>query len=556
MKTLFFAFLFLVGVGFVGCNRNKEKIVAEVNGENVTADEFRDRFQSYMSQGGQRDNIILRQKILDNMINERLIFADCTRQGFDSDASYRQKYEEIESQAMLDTYAKRISTDTIQVSEQELYKEFKAYNTKVKTRYLYAETEEAAQQLRDALMHGATFDSLAKDVFEDPGLANNGGNIGYFAWGDMEPAYEEAAYSLPIGQISEPVRLKVGFGIIQVLDKVSNPLPSELDYAKAKDKLERAIIQKKTLRLITEAGHGVARNLDAHFNEKAVSLIFKNWQFIADESRTMEQQPSFQDALKDMALVQFKDKSWTVQDFLARAAKTTKGQRRRVKDETSLKNFTKGLAVREVLLEKARSENLADEKETKSQIKKMRDMYLLKRWMFLAQDTVGQHGWDEAAMRGQYQKSKKEFASPPEVKVAEILVRTQSEAEAVLKELKRGADFAALAQKFSLRRSTARRGGELGWGTKSAFGNLGEKFLAAKPGALIGPEFVDPYFGVFKILGKQEGKAKTFEESRGQISAMLASAKKLQIFEEAVSVLRSRAAMTLHNDELANIVIN
>ncbi len=554
MKSLFFAFLFLLGL--VGCNRTKENIVAEVNGEKVTAEEFKERYQAYMSQGGQRDNIILRQKILDNMINERLIFADCSRQGFDSDEAYRRKHEEIQSQALLDTYAKRISTDTIQVSEEELQNEFRAYNMKVKTRYLYAETEEAAKTLRSALMKGATFDSLAKDVFEDPGLANNGGNLGYFSWGDMEPAYEAAAYSMGIGQISEPVRLKVGFGIIQVMDKVSNPLPSEMDYAKAKDKLERAIIEKKTLRLITEAGHGIAKGLDAHFNDKAVFYVLKNWNFILDEPQSIEQQQSFRDTLKGMTLVQFKDESWTVQDFLVRAAKTTKGQRRRVKDEASLKDFTKGLAVREVLIGKARNENLADANETKSQIKKMRDMYLLKRWMSSVHDTVGRQGWDEAAMLGQYQKSRKEFASPPEVNVAEILVRTKSEAEAVLKELKRGADFAALANKFSLRRSTAKRGGEIGWGTKSTFGNLGEKFLAARSGAVIGPDFVDPYFGVFKILAKQEGKAKSFEESKEQISAMLASAKKLQLFEESVNSVRSRATVTIHNDELANIVIN
>ncbi len=490
------------------------------------------------------------------MINERLIFADCARQGFDSDASYLRKYEEIEAQALLDAYAKSISTDTIQVSEQDFQKEFKAYNTKVKTRYLYAETEEAAQKLRDALMRGATFDSLAKDVFEDPGLANNGGNLGYSAWGDMEPAYEEASYSLVKGEISQPVRLKAGFGIIQVLDKVTDPLPSEMDYAKAKDKLERAIIEKKTLRLITENGHTTARNLNAQFNEPAVAGVLSNWKFILDEPKSMEQQVSFKDTLKDLRFVQFKDAAWTVEDFLDRASKTTRKQRRRVKDAASLKDFTKGLAVREVLLENARNQNFADETETKSQVRKMREMYLLKRWVSSVHDTVGQHGWDEAAMREQYLKFRKEFASPPEVNVAEILLHTKREAEAVLNQLKRGADFTELAKKLSLRRSTAKKGGEIGWGTKSTFGNLGDKFLAANPGAILGPEFVDPYYGVFKILARQEGKTKSFEESKEQIAAMLASAKKLQLFEQAVNELRSRSKVTVNNDKLANIDIN
>ncbi len=551
--------LFVVSVSFLilsGCGQNKEKIIAEVNGENITAEEFAERYKAYMSQGGQRDNILLRQKILNNMVNERLIYADCTRQYFDSDEQYRRKIEEIESQALIDAYARSVSTDTITVSEPELSKEFKAFNTKVKARYLYADSEDGALKLKEALAHGATFDSLARDVFEDPGLANNGGDVGYFGWGEMEPAFEDAAYSLPLYDISEPIRLKIGYGIIQVLDRVSNPLPSEMDYAKAKEKLRRAIIQKKALKLISDAGHNIAKDLSPQFDEKTVGLIYRHWQFLLDENAMPEQQPVFRDTLKDLPLARFKDESWTVSDFVTRAMKTTKGQRRRVKKELDVKDFVTGLAVRDALLDRARKASLAEDKEAKSQIKKARDTYLLKRWVFSVQDTVGRHGYEEKMLREQFEKNRKEYAVPPEVNIAEILVKTKQEADQLIAQLRRGADFAKLAEKHSLRRATAKRGGEIGWGTRSTFGNLGEKFLSGKAGSITGPEFVDPYFGVFKILAKEVGRPKSFEESKEQIAAVLTSGKKLEIVEQCVNALRSRAKIAISNDQLANISIN
>lgn len=539
-----------------GCSRNRGRVVATVLEKEITEDAFKERYALFMSTGGKRDNILLRQEILNNMINEILIFHDCSRQGFDRDDAYRRKYEQIESQALVDGLARRISTDTMTVSEQELYDEFRMYNTKVKARYLYAESESEATKLREALLHGASFDSLAKEIFEDPGLANNGGDLGYFGWNEMEPAFEEAAYTLPIGELSPPIRLKIGYGIIQVLNRVSNPLPSQLDFEKVREKLRRAVIQKKTLKLVTGQGHALAQDLRPRFDEEAVARVFRHWNILLENRPAVEMQAAFSDTLKDRVLVTFSNKNyWNVADFLKRAETTSLRQRKRVKQAGDVKEFVTGLAVRERLLEKARASGLMGDGEVKKQIQKIRNTYLLTRWMKSVRDTVGTGGWPEDTMRVQYEKFKKEFAFPPEVNVAEILVRTKEEATGIVQQLRRGADFAALAQKHSLRRVTAVRGGEIGWGTLSSFGNLGAKFLAANVGALVGPEVVDPYVGVFKILGKHEGRPKTFEEAKPQIAEMLKSAKQMVVTQEAISTLRQHAAFRINNDVLATIEI-
>ena len=61
-------------------------------------------------------------------------------------------------------------------------------------------------------------------------MANNGGRLGYFTFGDMDPAYEDAAFSLSDGEISSPIKTKYGYSIIQVLDRWIQPLISENEF--------------------------------------------------------------------------------------------------------------------------------------------------------------------------------------------------------------------------------------------------------------------------------------------------------------------------------------
>ena len=67
-------------LALLGCAKHPEEPgVAKVNGERIMAGAFRERYRSYLEAVGGRDNILLRKKILDNMINELLIAADIRR---------------------------------------------------------------------------------------------------------------------------------------------------------------------------------------------------------------------------------------------------------------------------------------------------------------------------------------------------------------------------------------------------------------------------------------------------------------------------------------------
>ena len=70
--------------------------------------------------------------------------------------------------------------------------------------------------IRKRASAGEAFEQLAKDLSEDVGSKSEGGSTGFFARGAMAPEFEEAAFKLNVGDISEPVRTKFGWHILKL----------------------------------------------------------------------------------------------------------------------------------------------------------------------------------------------------------------------------------------------------------------------------------------------------------------------------------------------------
>lgn len=77
---------------------------------------------------------------------------------------------------------------------------------------------EKAQQLAGKLKLGADFAALARQESDDPGSAGQGGELGEITRGAFDPDFEQVAFSLDKGQISEPVKTRFGYHLIQVED--------------------------------------------------------------------------------------------------------------------------------------------------------------------------------------------------------------------------------------------------------------------------------------------------------------------------------------------------
>jgi foldase protein PrsA len=84
----------------------------------------------------------------------------------------------------------------------------------VRARHILLDTEEEAQAVLERLEEGEDFALLATEVSTDTVSAELGGDLGWFPRGVMDPVFEEAAFGLAVGEISDVVETSFGFHII------------------------------------------------------------------------------------------------------------------------------------------------------------------------------------------------------------------------------------------------------------------------------------------------------------------------------------------------------
>jgi foldase protein PrsA len=89
----------------------------------------------------------------------------------------------------------------------------------IQARHILVETEEEANAVLERLEQGEDFATVAMEVSTDTGSAEEGGELGWFPKGVMDPAFEDAAFSLDVGELSGVVESSYGFHIILVEER-------------------------------------------------------------------------------------------------------------------------------------------------------------------------------------------------------------------------------------------------------------------------------------------------------------------------------------------------
>lgn len=90
-------------------------------------------------------------------------------------------------------------------------------SNKIKCSHILVEKQSEALAILARIKAGEKFGKLAKDLSIDSGSAKRDGNLGYFAKGKMVKPFEDAAFKLQVGQISEPIKSEFGYHIIKRL---------------------------------------------------------------------------------------------------------------------------------------------------------------------------------------------------------------------------------------------------------------------------------------------------------------------------------------------------
>jgi len=90
-------------------------------------------------------------------------------------------------------------------------------SNKIKCSHILVTKQSESLAIAERLKSGEKFGKLAKELSIDSGSAKKDGNLGYFTKGMMVKPFEETAFKLQIGEVSDPVKTDFGYHIIKRL---------------------------------------------------------------------------------------------------------------------------------------------------------------------------------------------------------------------------------------------------------------------------------------------------------------------------------------------------
>ncbi len=109
------------------------------------------------------------------------------------------------------------------------------------------------ENLRNEIIQGKDFAAMAREHSDDPGSASQGGDLGYFRRGAMVKPFEEAAFGLKVGELSQPVETPFGYHLIKLTGR-KEAKPSTLAGVRGKilDRLKEAEAKRLAQRAASE----------------------------------------------------------------------------------------------------------------------------------------------------------------------------------------------------------------------------------------------------------------------------------------------------------------
>ena len=492
--------------------------VATVDGLAIGADELTDLYASTLLQTGlQTDDPEVRDAVLNSLVHKHLFVAAALDDGIAETPAYAQARETAEARALVARYAFLQVGDQMEATDADLRRAFVQSQTTYDARHLYARTRAQAEALKARLDAGETFEALARETFADEQLRASGGSLGTFGHDEMDPALEDAAFELPIGEVSEPVRTAQGWSIVRVDARTANPLLTESDFATKRGQLRRYVTRRKRTEARFALAQQIQDELDVRFDADAMArlaaLARGTGARLSDEALA---------AWRRTPLVRFDSDhlgdAWTVADVEALGAAASDEQRAAIQDEASLEAFVRGLIVRDETVARARAAGLADDSAVRRAVERE-----LEDWVF--SEAKRQLRADVPipadTLRAHYAAHADRYTVPERVRAAEILVETRAQADRLLARLRAGESFAALARAHSLRPGAARADGDLGAVTRAQLGLAADAVWAAAPGAVVGPLEVAGRYALVRRGETLAPRPMTFDEARPEIAQAL-----------------------------------
>jgi parvulin-like peptidyl-prolyl isomerase len=310
---LFLTTCFLLATLATGCDRQKEgeEAVAWVNGEpirfSVFWDEIKNRYNEVEEASSPQQDVllVLKKKVLSDLIRERLLLQEASRRGITVPdealearieelragytgsplrkslikhaMDYDQWREALRENMVIEALFANVVQDAGKVTEQEVSQYYREHLDEflipeaVQLDQIVVKSRSTAQRVLRLIRKGEDFGALAAQYSIGPEKEQSG-RLGTYRRGELPVLLERAAFSTPTGKVTSLVETQHGFHLLKVVKRIPSHMQSE---AEAREEIARKLSQEKEQVFYDEWVEALIQNSDIRVHASLVQLVVK-----------------------------------------------------------------------------------------------------------------------------------------------------------------------------------------------------------------------------------------------------------------------------------------
>jgi peptidyl-prolyl cis-trans isomerase C len=247
-----------------------DKVVLTIGETKITAAQFDYIIDSLAEQYRPAARGPARKQFADNLARVLVMAAEAKRRKLNESPAFKARVDFAEATVLASLVYDDVNK-SVKVDDAEVRKYYDAHKNElqeIRARHILiraqgsplpvkpgqkdlteAEALAKVQELRKKLEGGADFAAIANAESDDTGSGSNGGDLGFFRHGQMVPSFEEAAFALKPGELSQPVKTQFGYHIIKMesekgFDELKEDVEKKMRPETAQKTFEE--LQKKT----------------------------------------------------------------------------------------------------------------------------------------------------------------------------------------------------------------------------------------------------------------------------------------------------------------------
>jgi len=399
----------------------------------------------------------------------------------------------------------------------------------------------AAKQKADSvyaqLMAGASFDELVAKYSDDPSSKENGGDLGYFERRMMVKEFDEVAFTMEVGEISEPIKTNFGYHIIMLTDKMdTQPYDPELE------ELKKIFNKQRYQHELDVVIDSLKQKYDFKIDQESLNYFVES----SDSLRFGMVHPMYEE-ISEKVLFTYAGKTVEIGDFLEMANANSKIT---AKPMDNIDEVTKAIEIlSEDLLLKEAAMNLD---KTDPEFAQLMNDYRDGIYIFKLQE---EEVWskvkvDSAAVYNYWNENKDKYTWSERISFSEIYTSKDSLINIYYDMLEGGASFDSLAAMYTEKGAKKKDSGFYGLQPV----DYNELYIEANKIPNVG-QYTEPYafqggFVIFKLNERQPARIKTFEEAKAEVSGEYQEMLSKKLENDYIQSLKDRYHPEIYYDEL------